>query len=131
MPFLFSEGVLKGRIDLQTFVAITATNPAKLFGLHPRKGSIACGMDADLAIWDPELSRTVTAAAMHHAVDYTPYEGMILTGWPVTTIVRGRVVMEDGARQVEPGYGEFQPRGTYPLMMPRDEFPTPFNPHGS
>ena len=131
MPFLFSEGVRKSRIDLQTFVAITATNPAKLFGLHPRKGSIACGMDADLAIWDPELARTVTASAMHHAVDYTPYEGMTLTGWPVTTIVRGRVVMEDGARQVEPGYGEFQPRGTYPLMMPRDEFPTPFNPHGS
>jgi dihydropyrimidinase len=129
MPFLFSEGVGKGRIDLNTFVAITATNPAKLFGLHPRKGSIACGMDADVAIWDPELTRTVTAGDMHHAVDYTPYEGMTLTGWPVTTIVRGQVVMEDGARRAEPGYGQFQPRDTYPLMMPRNEFPTPFNPH--
>jgi dihydropyrimidinase len=129
MPFLFSEGVRQGRIDLQTFVAITATNPAKLFGLHPRKGSIACGMDADVAIWDPDLVRTVTAGDMHHAVDYTPYEGMTLTGWPVTTIVRGRVVMEDGALKAEPGYGQFQPRGTYPLMMPRGEFPTPFNPH--
>ena len=129
MPFLFSEGVRKGRIDLQTFVAITATNPAKLFGLHPRKGSIACGMDADLVIWDPELTRTVTAAGMHHAVDYTPYEGMALTGWPVVTLVRGQIVMEAGTRQVEPGFGQFQPRGTYPLMMPRGEFPTPFNPH--
>ena len=68
-------------------------------------------MDADLGLWDPELTRTVTAAGMHHAVDYTPYEGMTLTGWPVTTIVRGQVVMESGSRQVEPGFGQFQPRG--------------------
>ena len=129
MPFLFSEGVRQGRIDLQTFVAITATNPAKLFGLHPRKGSIACGMDADLAIWDPELTRTVTNAELHHAVDHTPDEGMTLTGWPVTTLVRGKIVMDAGKRLAEPGYGEFQPRETYPLMMPRDEFVTPFNPH--
>ncbi len=130
MPYLMSEGVGKGRIDLQTFVAITATNPAKLFGLHPRKGSIACGMDADIGIWDPGLTRTVTNAGLHHAVDHTPYEGMVLTGWPVTTIVRGQVVMDAGARLVEPGYGQFQPRGTYPLMMPRGAFPTPFDPHG-
>ena len=129
MPYLFSEGVAKGRIDLQTFVAITATNPAKLFGLHPRKGSIACGMDADIGIWDPGLSRTVRNSDLHHAVDHTPYEGMTLTGWPVATLVRGQVVMEAGSRLVEPGFGQFQPRGTYPLMMPRNEFPTPFNPH--
>jgi dihydropyrimidinase len=129
MPFLFSEGVGKGRIDLQTFVAITATNPAKLFGLHPRKGSIACGMDADIGIWDPGLSRIVRNTDLHHAVDHTPYEGMSLTGWPVTTLVRGEVVMEAGTRRAEPGFGQFQPRGTYPLMMPRNEFPTPFNPH--
>ncbi len=129
MPFLFSEGVGKGRIDLHTFVAITATNPAKLFGLHPRKGSIACGMDADIAIWDPSLTRTVRGAEMHHAVDYTPYEGMTLTGWPVTTIVRGRIVMDGEARLAEPGFGQFQPRATYPLMMPRNVFPTPFDPH--
>jgi dihydropyrimidinase len=129
MPFLFSEGVLKGRIDLQTFVAITATNPAKLFGLHPRKGSIACGMDADLAIWDPTLSRTVTNAGLHHAVDHTPYEGMTLTGWPITTLVRGQVVIDGGARLAGPGHGQFQPRGTYPMMQPRNVFPTPFDPH--
>jgi len=129
MPFLFSEGVGKGRIDLQTFVAITATNPAKLFGLHPRKGSIACGMDADIAIWDPSLSRTVREGDMHHAVDYTPYEGMTLTGWPITTLVRGRIVMDGNERLAEPGFGQFQPRETYPLMMPRNVFPTPFNPH--
>lgn len=130
MPYLFSEGVGKGRIDLPTFVAITATNPAKLFGLHPRKGSISCGMDADIGVWDPSLSRTVHNDDLHHAVDHTPYEGMTLTGWPVATLVRGQIVMDAGVRRVDPGYGEFQPRGTYPLMMPRNEFPTPFNPHG-
>ena len=129
MPYLLSEGVGKGRIDLQTFVAITCTNPAKLFGLHPRKGSIAPGMDADIAIWDPTLTRTVRNADLHHAVDHTPYEGMTLTGWPVTTLVRGTIVMDAGTRLAGPGFGQFQPRGTYPLMMPRNEFPTPFNPH--
>jgi dihydropyrimidinase len=130
MPYLFSEGVGKGRIDLQTFVAITATNPAKLFGLHPKKGSIAPGMDADIGIWDPALTRVVTNSELHHAVDHTPYEGMSLTGWPVTVLVRGQPVMDAAARLVEPGFGQFQPRGTYPLMMPRGEFVTPFNPHG-
>ena len=129
MPYLFSEGVGKGRIDLQTFVAITATNPAKLFGLHPRKGSIACGMDADIGIWDPDLRRTIHNSGLHHAVDHTPYEGMTLTGWPVATLVRGQPVMDAGVRLAEPGSGQFQPRGIYPMMMPRNEFPTPFNPH--
>ena len=129
MLYLFSEGVGKGRIDLQTFVAITATNPAKLFGLHPRKGSIACGMDADIGIWDPDLRRTIHNGGLHHAVDHTPYEGMTLTGWPVATLVRGQPVMDGGVRLAEPGFGQFQPRGIYPLMMPRNEFPTPFNPH--
>ncbi|WP_431281401.1 dihydropyrimidinase [Humitalea sp. 24SJ18S-53] len=128
LPFLFSEGVVKGRIDLQQFVAITATNPAKLFGLYPRKGSIAVGMDADIAVWDPTLTRTLTAADLHHAVDYTPYEGMELTGWPVTTLVRGTVVVGEGKRQVEPGYGAFLPREPYPAMQPRGVFPTEFNP---
>jgi dihydropyrimidinase len=129
MPFLFSEGVGKGRIDLQTFVAITATNPAKLFGLHPRKGSIAVGMDADLAIWDPTLTRTVANADLHHAADHTPYEGMTLTGWPVSTLVRGALVMHDGRLLAKPGYGQFQPRDPYPALMPRGVFTTPFNPH--
>ena len=86
-------------------------------------------MDADIGIWDPALTRTVSNAGLHHAVDHTPYEGMSLTGWPVMTLVRGQVVMADGARHVAPGFGAFQPRGTYDLMMPRNEFPTPFNPH--
>lgn len=129
MPYLFSAGVKTGRIDLQTFVAITATNPAKLFGLHPKKGSIAPGMDADIGIWDPDLTRAVKASELHSLTDHTPFEGMSLTGWPVTTLVRGAVVMDGGKRHVEPGHGQFQARGVYPLMMPRGVFPTPFNPH--
>ena len=76
LPLLFSEGVGKGRITLNRFVALTATNPARLFGLYPRKGTIAVGSDADLAIWDPEREVIITNDILHHNVDYTPYEGM-------------------------------------------------------
>ena len=84
LPILFSEGVVKGRITLQDFVALTATNHAKLYGLYPRKGSIAIGADADIALWDPERRVTITQDLMHHGSDYTPYEGLEVTGWPVT-----------------------------------------------
>ncbi len=83
LPILFSEGVVKGRIDLQTFVALSATNPARLFGLHPRKGTIAIGADADIAIWDPERKVRIRNADLHHQVDYTVYEDVEVTGWPV------------------------------------------------
>ncbi|MFX7816449.1 amidohydrolase family protein, partial [Acinetobacter baumannii] len=86
---LFSEGVGKGRIDLNRFVALTATDPAKMYGLYPRKGTIAIGSDADIAVWDPHRQVTVSNSMLHHDVDYTPYEGMKLTGWPVLTLSRG------------------------------------------
>jgi dihydropyrimidinase len=128
LPLLFNEGVAKGRIDLPTFVAITATNPAKLFGLHPRKGTIAVGADADIAIWDPEMRVRLTNAVMHHGSDYTPYEGMEVTGWPETTLVRGTVVCDGGRIFGEPGHGQFLAREFYPLIKPRGVFPGPFNP---
>jgi len=109
MPLLFSEGVLKGRLDIHEFVALTATNPAKMYGLHPRKGTIAIGSDADLALWDPQLEVDVSTTMLHDNVGYTPYEGRRLTGWPVTVISRGRVVVEDGALQVAAGSGQFIP----------------------
>jgi dihydropyrimidinase len=107
LPILFSEGVVKGRIDLQRFVALTATNNAKLYGLHPRKGAIAIGADADIAIWDPEKRVTITNDLLHHNVDYTPYEGLEVQGWPKIVLSRGEVVVDDGRLLAEPGRGRF------------------------
>ena len=111
LPILFSEGVVKGRIDINRFVALTATNHAKTYGLYPRKGTIAIGADADLALWDPEKRQTLTHAMLQDGADYTPYEGMEITGWPVTTLVRGRTVVRDGALQDTKGHGEHISRG--------------------
>ena len=99
----------KGRIDLQRFVELSATTAAKLYGLFPRKGTIAVGADADIAIWDPEKEVTIGTAMLHDNVGYTPYEGRTVTGWPVTVLSRGRVVIDDGQLLVERGSGEFLP----------------------
>ena len=111
LPILFSEGVKKGRITLQDFVALSSTNHARMYGLYPRKGSIAIGADADIALWDPDKRVTLTQDVMHHGSDYTPYEGFEVTGWPVTTMVRGRTVFDDGRPVVPTGHGDFLPRG--------------------
>src|SRR5579862_3014675 len=108
-PLLFSEGVGKGRIDINRFVALTATNAAKIYGLYPRKGTIAVGSDADIAIWDPTRQTIVSAANIHDNVGYTPYEGMQLTGWPVTVLSRGRIVVDEGKLIAERGSGVFLP----------------------
>ena len=128
LPIMFSEGVSKGRISLDEFVRLTSTNPARLMGLAPRKGMIAIGADADLALWDPAKKVTITNALMQHAVDYTPYEGLEVTGWPVATIRRGDVVMRDGTVQAEPGTGRFLPRGPYAFIAPRGVPPNGFDP---
>jgi dihydropyrimidinase len=107
LPLLFSEGVLKGRIDLHQFVALTASNPARMYGLYPRKGTIAIGSDADLVIWDEKRVVTIRNSALHHAVDYTPYEGRKITGWPALTLSRGEVVWSDGEFRGRREHGEF------------------------
>lgn len=107
LPLLFSEGVGKGRISLNAFVALTSTNPARMYGLYPRKGTIAVGSDADLVIWDEEREVTIQNALLHHAVDYTPYEGMRVKGWPALTLSRGEVVWQDGEFRGRAGRGEF------------------------
>jgi dihydropyrimidinase len=109
LPLLFSEGVRQGRLDLNAFVALTATNHAKLYGLYPRKGTIAVGSDADLAIWDPKREIEITAAMLHDNVGYTPYEGRRLRGWPVTVLSRGRIIVEDGKLAATRGSGVFLP----------------------
>jgi dihydropyrimidinase len=109
LPLLYSHGVQKGRIDVHQFVALTATNAAKLYGLFPRKGTVAVGSDADLVLWDTAQRGTITNARLHHAVDYTPYEGIEVTAWPQTTLVRGRVVWDAGQYLGEAGWGRFLP----------------------
>ena len=117
LPLLYSEGVLGGRITLNRFVELTATNPAKAYGLHPRKGSIAVGCDADLVVWD-ERPVTIANAALHHDVDYTPYEGMTLKAWPGLTLVGGEVVWDGREFHPRQGRGRFL-RCDRPSLLPR------------
>ncbi len=130
LPILFSEGVGKGRITLNQFVALTATNHAKTYGLT-RKGSIAIGMDADIAIWDPQREVTISQSLMHHGSDYTPYEGIAVKGWPVTTILRGRVVIRDGELAASPAGGGHVARARSELAAPAGRLPTGFVPAGA
>lgn len=106
LALLYSEGVLGGRISPQRFVELTAAHPAKLYGLYPRKGTIEPGSDADLVIWD-ERDLVVRNADLHHAVDYTPYEGRRLRAWPAMTLSRGEVVWDGRAPLGQPGRGQF------------------------
>jgi dihydropyrimidinase len=119
LPILFSEGVGKGRITLNQFVALTATNHARTYGLYPRKGTIAVGSDADIAIWDPAREVTIAQGLMHHGSDYTPYEGIRVTGWPVSTMVRGRFVVRDGALVGGKGDGIYVTRALSELAKVR------------
>ena len=116
MPLLYSEGVLGGRLTINRFVELTATQPAKAYGLHPRKGTIAIGSDADLVIWD-HREVTLTNAMLHHAVDYTPYEGMTLKAWPGLTMLRGQVVWNGSAFTPPVGGGQFLRCGM-PSLLP-------------
>ncbi|MCB1385535.1 MAG: dihydropyrimidinase [Nitratireductor sp.] len=109
LPLLFSEGVGKNRIDLCRFVKLTSTNPAKIYGLFPRKGALAVGSDADITIWDPDRQVTIRNDLLHHNVDYTPYEGRTVTGWPETVISRGEIVIVKSQIAAEAGRGHFLP----------------------
>ena len=111
LPILFSEGVNKGRITLNQFVALTATNHARTYGLKG-KGSIAIGYDADIALWDLHKTATISQSGLHHGADYTPYEGLEITGWPVATMLRGRFVVRDGALVGAKGDGRYVKRAT-------------------
>ncbi|MDM0105693.1 dihydropyrimidinase [Variovorax sp. J22R24] len=116
LPLLFSHGVLDGRITINRFVELTSTNPAKAYGLHPRKGTIAIGADADLVVWGA-TPRQVRNADLHHAVDYTPYEGIDVKAWPALTIARGEVVWDGQTFHPRAGRGEFLRRGR-PTLLP-------------
>ncbi|KAH8833105.1 dihydropyrimidinase [Flagelloscypha sp. PMI_526] len=125
VPLLWSEGVLKGRLSPQRFVELTATNPAKLYGLYPQKGTIQPGSDADLIIWRSKNKRVphvVSNDKLHHDVDYTPFEGFELKDWPRYTMLRGQIVYDGDTNQVSgaKGFGKFLKRTSSVLPGPRN-----------
>ncbi|TDT63670.1 dihydropyrimidinase [Fonticella tunisiensis] len=112
MPLIFSEGVVKGRISINKFVEVCCTNPAKIFGLYPKKGTIAPGSDGDIVIIDPDRRVKLTQGILHSNVDYTAYEGFELKGYPVMTISRGEIIAKDYEFVGEKGRGRFIKRKT-------------------
>jgi dihydropyrimidinase len=111
LPMLFDAGVRTGRISLARFVSLISTSPARLFGLYPRKGTIAVGSDADLVVLDPQLRRIVDGRAMHSRAGYSAYDGREVSGWPRFTISRGDVILEDGEVRAKRGRGQWLRRG--------------------
>jgi len=114
LPWLFSEGVVRGRLRPEEFVALTSTNAARIFGVR-KKGRIAPGMDADIAIWNPEAVRRVTLEDQHDNMDYTPFDGMDLTGVPEIVMTRGAVIVEHGQLRGKEGQGRFIARARVDL----------------
>lgn len=111
MELLYSEGVHKGRISLNKYVEVACTNPARIFGMFPRKGTLAAGSDADILIFDPNEKHVLSAATHHMNVDYSAYEGWEITGKVKKVLLRGQVAIEDGECKLEKGYGKFIRRG--------------------
>ena len=107
MELLFTEGVQKGKISMNKFVEVTSTNPAKIFGMFPRKGCIAPGSDADIILIDPNYEHTISAETHHMNVDYSAYEGWKLKGKVMTTILRGKIAIQNGEVRIQKGYGQF------------------------
>ena len=130
VPLLWSGGVLTGRITPQKFVEVTATNPAKLYGLT-NKGTIGPGFDADLTIWYPQEKFKpfkLTNEMLHHSIDYTPFEGVEFKNWPRYTLVRGKVVFREGEVIGKLGYGKYQKRTKSTLSGPRNQFLSEWRP---
>jgi dihydropyrimidinase len=104
------QGVNEGRFSITRFVELVATNPARLFGLYPAKGTIAVGSDADLVIWDPHATGTIRQSGLHHNADYSLYDGREVRGLPITVLSRGEVIVEDRQFVGAPGRGRFLKR---------------------
>jgi dihydropyrimidinase len=107
MEVMFNGGVVQGRIGLNRFVEITATTPARMFGLYPQKGTIAVGSDADIVVFDPDEKHVISVDNQHMWVDYSAYEAMEVTGKVKTVLSRGRAIIEDGEYHGKPGDGRY------------------------
>jgi dihydropyrimidinase len=110
LMLLWDGGVRTGKIDAHRFVEITSTNPARMFGLWPKKGTVAVGSDGDLVVWDPEKETTLSAKTLHMRVDYNPYEGRTVTGAPAYVLSRGEVLVDHGQFRSKAGRGQFVKR---------------------
>jgi dihydropyrimidinase len=110
MPMLWTYGVNTGRITMNEFVAVTSTNIAKIMNMYPKKGAILVGADADIVVWDPAASKTVSASSQQSAIDYNVFEGKVVTGLPRYTLTRGQVAVAEGVVQTREGHGEFVAR---------------------
>ena len=114
MPVIFSEFVHKAGLPIERFVELCCTAPAKANGIWPQKGELLPGSDADVVIWDPAATRRVRATDLHMATDYSPFEGMDVTGWPETVLVRGEAVVDHGQ------LADIRPRGRAVRAHPID-----------
>jgi len=113
--YLLWEAVREGKISMNRFVEITSTAPAKIFGLYPKKGTVAVGADADLVVWDPEKKHVLSQKTLHMRVDYSPCEGREMTGGPSVVLQRGKALVRDGKFLGKAGQGQFMRRGTWAL----------------
>jgi dihydropyrimidinase len=117
MELLWSEGVRTGKISANKYVEVTSANAAKIFGMYPKKGCIAPGSDADLVIFDPEESHTISVETHHMNVDYSAYEGWEVQGKCKTILLRGQVAIDDGKVLINKGYGKFVKRRKAGLVI--------------
>jgi len=116
MPVLWTQGVGRGRLTMNEFVAVTSTNIARILNLYPRKGAIEVGSDADLVVWDPKATKTISAKSQVSVIDYNVFEGERVKGLPRTTLSRGEVVFHEGKLTTRPGHGRFVKRQPFPPL---------------
>jgi dihydropyrimidinase len=128
LPLLFDAMVSQGRYGIEQFVAWTATEPAKMYGLGARKGSLAIGADADICVWDPDRKTEISDAGVHDGAGYTPYSGRTIRGWPVVVMRRGAVIVENGTLNAAPGSGRFLPRAAGRPAEPTGRLSGEFDP---
>jgi len=128
MPILFDAARVKNRIDLTTFARLTATEPAKIYGLHPRKGTIAIGSDADIVVWDQDLARTVTHESVSDNTGYSAFVDRQIRGWPRFVLRRGQLVAERGELKAKPGSGTFLARQGGSYARPSGNLSPEFDP---
>jgi dihydropyrimidinase len=128
LPLLFDAIVSKGRYGIEQFVAWTSTEPARMYGLDARKGTLTIGSDADICVWDPSRKTEISDAGVHDGSGYTPYAGRTITGWPVVVTRRGAVIVENGRLNAAPGSGRFLPRNAGRPAEPTGRLSAEFDP---